>query len=221
MLAAKSWVESPVTLNVVTAIGSVLAGIGAVWVVLLAGPTYRLRYGPLESTKLPDGLWRVGIYVSSRGRRDIRRDAFDEGKPVELDIGVPIQRLVQTWNSRVDVRIVNARVEGTCLLVGPGLINRRQDLRFTVIADEKPTRLTCKASLIDVSVREQELGPRGRSWVATFVAVAIFFGTAYLVLSIVRSFGVRVQDALLRNIFTFAGVFIGVWFARYIPSPRD
>lgn len=221
MLAAKSWVESPLTLNVATTIGSILAGIGAVWVALLAGPTYRLRFGPLESRKLPDGSWRVGIYLSSRGRRDITRDAFDEGKPVELDIGVPIQRLVQTWNSRGDVRIVNAGVKGTCLLVGPGLINRRQDLRFTVIAGEKPTRVTCQASLIDVSVSQQELGPRGRSRVATFVAVAIFIGTAYLTLAIVGSFGVRVRDTLLREIFLVAGVFIGTWTVRHFSFPRD
>ena len=221
MLATRSWVESPITLNVVTAIGSILAGIGAVWVVLLARPTYRLRYGPLESRKLQDGSWQVGIYLSSRGRRDITRDAFDEGKPVELDIGVPIQRLVKTWNSQRDVRIVTAQVKGTCLLVGPGLINRRQDLRFTVIADVKPTGVTCKASLIDVSVREQSLGPEGHSWIAAFVTVALFMGTTFLALAIVTSFGIRLQDALQRAIFTAAGAFIGVWNRNRNPYPRD
>jgi hypothetical protein len=221
MLAARSWVESPITLNVVTTIGSILAGIGAVWVVLLARPTYRLRYGPLESKELKDGSWQVGIYLSSRGRRDITRDAFDEGKPVELDIGVPIRRLVKTWNSQGDVRIVTTRVDGTCLLVGPGLINRRQDLRFTVIADEKPVGVTCQASLIDVSIREQSLGPEGHSWIAAFVTMALFTGTAFLVIAIVTSFGIRLQDALQRTIFTTAGAFIGAWNRRRNPSPRD
>ena len=213
--------ESPITINVVTAIGSILAGIGAVWVVLLTRPTYRLRYGPLETKKLQDGSWRVGIYLSSRGRRDITRDAFDEGEPVELDIGVPIQRLVKTWNSQGDIRIVTAQVKGTCLMVGPGLINRRQNLRFTVIADEKPTGVTCQASLIDVSVREQSLGPEGHSWIAAFVTMALFIGTAFLAIAIVTSFGIRLQDALQRTIFITAGAFIGVWNRKRNPSPRD
>jgi hypothetical protein len=221
MLAARSWIESPITLNVVTTVGSMLAGIGAVCVVLLAEPRYRLRYGPLTSTKLQDGSWQVGIYLSSRGRRDITRDAFDDGKPVELDIGVPIQRLASVWNSQVAVRVVNAQVKDTCLLVGPGLINRRQDLRFTVITDEKPVGLTCLASLIDVSVREQSLGPKGHSWLAVFVTMVLFYGTVFLAIAIVRSFGVRLQDATLQPLFTGAGAFIGVWNRHRNPYPRD
>jgi hypothetical protein len=116
---------------------------------------------------------------------------------------------------------VNAQVKDTCLLVGPGLINRRQDLRFTVIADEKPTGLTCVASLVDVSVREQSLGPEGHSWVAGFVTTALFLGISFLGLAIVKSFGIRLQDTALQPIFIFAGVFIGVWNRRRNRSPRD
>jgi hypothetical protein len=146
----------------VTALGSLLAGIGAIWVVLAAGPRYRLRYGPLTS-RLDDDKWKVHIYLSSRGRRDITRETFDEGKPVELDIGVRILDLGdKLWNSQESTRVVDHRADGTCLLVGPGVIHRQQDLRFTVTAEARPTRLICRASLIDVSVRSMRLTPRQR-----------------------------------------------------------
>ena len=68
LAAAPSWVTSPLTLNIVTALGTLLAGIGAILVLLAAGPRYRLRYGPLKSR--PDGeKWKANIYLASRGRR--------------------------------------------------------------------------------------------------------------------------------------------------------
>lgn len=160
MLAAGSWLESSLTLNIVTAAGTLLAGVGAIWLILVAGPRYRLRYGPLIREQLDDGSWKVLIYLSSRGRRDITRQAFDGDMPIELDIGVTILELADdVWNSPRDTRVVAARTSGTCLLVGPGVIHRWQDLRFNLTAASMPTTFTCRASLIDVNVRYQKLSP--------------------------------------------------------------
>src|ERR1700751_73783 len=62
MLASGSWVGWPATLSVVTALGFILAAAAGVWVLLVAGPRYRLRYGPLFSQQLPNGSWEVDIY---------------------------------------------------------------------------------------------------------------------------------------------------------------
>jgi hypothetical protein len=163
MLAdAPSWLTSSTTLSVVSALGTILAGIGAIWVLLVAGPRYRLRYGPLTSRR--DGeKWKADIYLASRGRRDITRNAFDEGRPIELNIGVPILTADCNWNSEQFARTVAFRKKGSRLLVGPDLIRRRQDLRFTVTTVEEPKGVACQASLIDVSIRRQRFTPRTRS----------------------------------------------------------
>ena len=69
------------------------------------------------------------------------------------------------------------RVEGKCLLVGPGLISRRQDLKFTVIADThtEPPPLICQASLIDVRVYRQWLAPLLRAQIILGVFTAAYF----------------------------------------------
>jgi hypothetical protein len=221
MLAARSWVESPTTLNVVTALGTMLAGIGAIWVLLIAGPRYRLRYGPVTSRQLPDGSWKVGIHLSSRGRRDITRDAFDEGKPILLDIGTSIRGLEGVWSSHESVRMVNARALGTCLLVGPGLIGRRQDLRFTVLVGAKPTGLRCQASLIDVSVRRQFLTPYRRFLASVFVGFAVTTGAVALTIAIVFSAGVQLQPAITFGIGIIFGIGLAVWAIVRSRYPHD
>jgi hypothetical protein len=222
MLAAGSWVTSPTTLSVVTAVGSILAAAAGVWVLLVAGPRYRLRYGPLTSKQLPDGSWLLGIHLSSRGRRDITRDAFDEGKPVELDTGVTIRGPVGVWSSEAAIRTVLHRAEGTCLLVGPGLIGRRQDLRFTVRAAAKPPAgLTCRASLINVQIRRQLLTPRRRAyWVllAAMVATVVIGGVG---LAVLGSAGVHIDPATVGAIYGIVGILSLVWASRHFVTPDD
>jgi hypothetical protein len=228
MLAAGgSWLTSSTTLSVVTALGTMLAALAAVWALLFAGPRYRLRYGPLKSSTLDDDSWRVLIYLSSRGRRDITRQAFDQDKPVEIDIGVPIRELANVWTSRKTLHTVDHRAEGTRVLVGPGLISRRQDLCFVVVADAKPKRPACKASLIDVRIRRQFLTPGQR---ATF----IFAGSLslWIIGYVLAIFGFR-RHGFTPNQFTvliiaiavfIAGVAYGIWsivlLARY-PGAGD
>jgi len=224
MLAAGSWLESPLTLNIVTAVGTLLAGVGAIWLILVAGPRYRLRYGPLVHEQLDDGSWKVVIYLSSRGRRDITRQAFDAGKPIELDIGVTILKLADdVWNSLKDTRVVDVQTSGTCLLVGPGVIHRWQDLRFTLTVATMPTTFTCRASLIDVNVRYQKLSPRRRYRIAAIVGIvlaAIFYG---LLVIVVLSLGVPDPWRLIT--FLVGGSILGVlgqWmFTHRIDYPND
>jgi len=209
MLAAEgSWLTSPTTLNVVTALGTMLAGIGAVWVLLLAGPRYRLRYGPLKSSPHGDGSWKVLIYLSSRGRRDITRQAFDQDEPVAIDIGVHIRELANVWSSRETLRMVRHRAEGTRLLVGPGLIGRRQDLCFTAIADAKPKYPACQASLIDVRIRRQFLTPGQRS-TFIFLGALLLWGIGYvLVFYLLSLFGI-VLNPLILVILGSISIFLG------------
>jgi hypothetical protein len=203
MLAATFSLTSPTTLGVVTAVGTLLAGLAAVWVLLVAGPRYRLLYGPMKKQQSGDGSWTVQIYVSGRGRRDITRDAFDDNKPVVLDIGVPIRKLTGTDTSHRAMRTVSHCVEGKCLHIGPGLIGRRQDLRFDVIAEGKPKPPKCQASLIDVRVRRQRLVPLAR-------AVAIFFagGAVYVFAWLLAFFLVDLERLSIKPWHMLAGAAI-------------
>lgn len=221
MLVARSWLESPTTLNVVTALGTILAGIAAVWVILIAGPRYRLRYGPLTSQQLSDGSWKVNIFLSSRGRRDITREAFDDGKPVGLDIGTSILKLAGVWSSNNAVRSVDARVEGTCLLVGPGLISRRLDLRFTVLAEAEPTRLKCQASLIDVSVRRQFVSPRGRNYAVWYITPALAIAAVFGANAVLSSAGIRFQPLVVSAISGVVSLVAGIWVILRFPYSAD
>jgi hypothetical protein len=111
------------------------------------------KLSPEAAALRPNGLkrqndrWRVDIYLASRVRRDITREAFDGGEPIEFDIGVSILDQRVSWNPTEVARVVGARADGTCLPVGPGVIHRRQDLRFTLTTEEMPTGLTCRSSL--------------------------------------------------------------------------
>jgi hypothetical protein len=222
MLAAQPWWQSPTTLNVVSALGTMLGALVAAWALIAAGPRYRLLYGPLRRKKLADDTWKVSIYMSSRGRRDIKRDAFDEGKPVEVNIGVDIRSNIEgIWSSQQHARMVDARVDGTCLLVGPSLINRRQDLRFTVLTAAKPPKLTCTASLIDVSIRRSFLTPLLRGMLAS-MGGALVFGTAFfLTISIIESTGVKVQGGVIGGIYLAGLLVIVVWAIVRFRTPTD
>jgi hypothetical protein len=221
MLAARSWLESPLALNVATALGTVLAGVGAIWVVLRAGPHYRLRYGMGNSKKLADGSWQVEIYLWNNGRRDITSHAFAEGKPLELYPHVHIQKFLadDTWNSLPDVRIIDVRAEDRRLLVGPGLISRNQQLRFTVIADAKPHGMHAQASLINVDVQRWSLNPQQRLVISEIILVLAFYPAVKFGTAIVRSFGVHVQPLVQFGIFGLGCFLIGWWLYDRYPYP--
>jgi hypothetical protein len=185
MLAAKSSPET--VLNVVSALATVVGTLAAALTLIFAGPRYRLLYGPRKCKQLKDGSWKVSFYLSSRGRRDITREAFDECLPVELDLGVRIRDIADIWSSRPSARMVKVRADGRRLLVGPSLIGRRQDLRFTVIAEAKPPSLACQASLVDVAVRRQRLAPKEWSFGVAFASLLAGVFVGWVVSKIVKA----------------------------------
>jgi hypothetical protein len=202
---------SETAISVVTALASVLSGVIAAGTLLLAGPRYRLRYG-MKSTQTRPGLWWVGIWLASYGRRDITRKAFDDGQPIEFDISVDIRNQESTKSSQKSLRIVQSRVEGTRLLVGPGLIGRRQVLRFAVQAEAKPAGLTCQASLIDVSIRRQRLQPTVREAVTGLVWLfAVNYG-AVVAVTVLQHHKVHINQQIVYGITIGASLVIFLWF---------
>ena len=210
---------SQALLSVVTALTTTLSAFAAVWFPLIAGPRYRLLYGPMKPKQLGDGSWEVNIYLSSRGRRDITREAFDKEQPVELGIGVPIRKLTHVLSSQPALRTVTHHAEGTCLLVGPGLIGRRQDLRFDVITDTEPASVTCQASLIDVHVRRGCLMP-GQRFLVIMVLAAGVWGLAWgLVLLLLNLNDVWINPLISIPVTIISEVAVYMWVLLRYNNP--
>jgi hypothetical protein len=216
MLTAASSTASPDAVSVVAALASVTSGLIAAATLVLAGPRYRLHYGMMSRPTGP-GLWWVGIWLASYGRRDIIRDAFDDGRPIELDVGVDICELERVTNSQKSARIVKHWVEGTRLLVGPGLIGRKQFLRFEVQTEEKPTGLTCQASLIDVDIRHKRWIPKVRIYAITFLLATGINAVAGAAILVLQHYGIKVDVKIVFSITGAASAVIyalGSWRAQ-------
>jgi hypothetical protein len=105
----------------------------------------------------------VNIELTSRGRRDITRDAFDGGEPLRLDVGVPIVECLQVKISPSDRPEPLCKIDGAKLLVGPSLISRRQTLVFSLLVDGPSPKLNRPPqSLIDVDLRPRDTGSDSR-----------------------------------------------------------
>jgi hypothetical protein len=177
-----------------------LLGIAAtVWVTLrAANPKRRLLYSmpvvtPLLNPRpnLPDIEVRragnvlanphvVSVQLTSRGRRDIAREAFDGEKPLCLDVGVPIVECLKVTTSPPDRLEPSWNIDGSRLLIGPNvsLISRRQTIDVSLLVDgESPHLSPPKQSLIDVDIRPfdpaSERGLPAVFWLAGWLIVVI------------------------------------------------
>lgn len=93
------------------------------------------------------------VRLSSHGRRDIRSDDFDGGKPLRLDVAIPIVSLLD-WKITPggDATDPAVHIRGSALEIGPSLIPRREITTFHLLADGENPYLTCDSPLGDVKV---------------------------------------------------------------------
>jgi hypothetical protein len=122
-------------------------------------PTITGREEFFEQLKISHGHMKlksprlVTIRLVSHGWLDISREAFDEGKPLSLDIGTPIVDLVKVTTSPSDRVDPSWTLEGSMLLIGPSHFGRRQTTEFSLLIDGmKPHIVAPKQTLIDVSI---------------------------------------------------------------------
>jgi hypothetical protein len=94
------------------------------------------------------------VCLSSRSDRDIESAAFD-GKPLELEFGVPILKLLEATvdAQRAAVRVPCLEVTTTALHLGPALITRRHSLRYVVLVEGRP-KFRPTGDLVNVNIRE-------------------------------------------------------------------
>jgi hypothetical protein len=158
------------------AAGVIVALIGilvTVWVTLrAANPNRRLYYSMTADTPLITGRHElsqqlkviygtkelgspriVNVQITSRGRRDITREAFDD-KPLCLDLGSSIVECVKAATSPSDRPEPAYTMDGSKLLIGPSPFGTHQTTVFSLLIDGPiPQIVAPKQSLIDVKVR--------------------------------------------------------------------
>ena len=174
-----------------------LAIAATVWVTLrAANPKRRLYYAWLTDTplitrqhdlseelKVTYGTRQlvkpriVTVQLVSRGRRDITREAFDNGQPVCLDLNTPIVQCVKVTTSPSDRPDPLYELDGSKLLIGPSHFGKRQTTVFSLLLDGKaPEIVKPQQSLIDVEIRQgdgQTLFTGATGWILLVFAGVI------------------------------------------------
>jgi hypothetical protein len=172
---AGAWYTSGTFWSGAGTVAGVLGAIAAIWVTLITGfPRRRLFYrmravAPLLITPANQHgdvelLYRgnrltdpraLTIELISRGRKDIPSEAYDDGRPLHLDVGALVVEVLQVSCEPESLPVPYVSSDKTSLMIGPSLIGRRHKITLTVLTDGGPPSLSCKSSLIDVQVRRR------------------------------------------------------------------
>lgn len=145
----------------------------------------------------------VSLQIASYGRRDIRVDDFSEARPLVLDLAAPILKVLASDMGGDKMPEVMTTIDGSRVMLGPGLIKRRQLISLDLLTDG-PVTLTCpRPPLADVTIRERvdETGePRWLKWGAS-IAGLVFVAAVTLV-----GIGQAHHIVLLREVGSGVGV---------------
>jgi len=212
-----------------------LAIAATVWVTLrAANPKRRLYYAWLSDTplitrqhdlseelKVTYGTRQlvkpriVTVQLVSRGRRDIAREAFDEGKPVCLDLSTPIVQCVKVATSPSDRPDPSYALDGSKLLIGPSHFGKRQTTVFSLLLDGRtPEIVRPQQSLIDVEIRQgdgQTFFTSPTRWL--FIAVVALAAVAAVLAALGQTAGVAGAAVAV-----VAGVAVAATVATYAPD---
>lgn len=200
VLASKGFVHSGTFWGAVGGIAAVLAVVLAVpmlWVAWRqAYPRRRLLYGmpvvtPLLNAQGPRrGLevryedtvlatpHVVEVSLVNQGRQAIPSDDFDRARPLVLDVGASIVKVLEVTPPPGQDKIA-VEVDGSVLRVGPDLIPGRQKISFSLLVDGPAPVLRClEAVLIDIDVwpgdpPDPDIFIRRATWVMAVVEAVL------------------------------------------------
>jgi hypothetical protein len=96
------------------------------------------------------------IELSSRGRKDIANDAYNDGQPLQFNVGSPIVEILDLKSEPATLPVPRIAVGENCIYIGPSLIGRKHRITITILTDGGEPRLDCRSPLIDVRVREKK-----------------------------------------------------------------
>jgi hypothetical protein len=95
----------------------------------------------------------VELKLANRNRRDIPTEAFDQHRPLCIDVGVPIVKILNRVDTPAGVRLPNLTYKGRVLALGPDLFKRGQSVTISLLVDGKEPIITIPESpFIDIDV---------------------------------------------------------------------
>jgi hypothetical protein len=182
---------------VVGTIGTVIVGVISTWYASRAAPKRRLLYSISDPVPLlapgglPEGLEvrrgerkltdprLVEVTLTSNGRQSISSELFNQGRPMLLDLGVPIVEVLKKTTRPTEQAIPDYRVSLSTLEVGPSAFAPRQQVKFSLLVEGDP-ELKLVSNLPDVNVRRQQSGldPKARRTIITGTALTVIAITA-------------------------------------------
>jgi hypothetical protein len=114
------------------------------------------------------------IRLPNIGRREVRSADFDQGTPLQLDVGVKIVAILRVICSLNDMPDPKVGVSERRLNIFPSLIPRHSSIHLIILLDGPCAELTHKSPLMDVSFgqakvgqRNQFINPRVLGWLAS------------------------------------------------------
>jgi hypothetical protein len=135
-------------------------------------------------------LWRdqevanphvLEIELAYRGRADVQSSDFDKGRPLCLNVGVPIIDLLETVLHPAQEPLPKVEAVGTELRIGPDLLRKGQAMTFVVLADGPSDDVRCVNPVVNVKERKvsyqarQEAGhgmlQKSIAWAAVLVVL--------------------------------------------------
>jgi hypothetical protein len=147
----------------------------------------------------------VQVHLVNEGRRDIPSAAFDQQRPLTLDVGAPILEILKaTGSPECEVPVT---IQGTSVQIGPALIVRRQRMAFSLLVDGSAPRLTCPLPpLIDIDVRYGDPPtPSQMPWAVLAMAVAVALGVLAAVAVMTHDLWVAMVTAMVTAPILAAG----------------
>lgn len=199
--AAARWYTSGVFLGAASALAGVLGVLGTLRASrgLLARRllTYRLidsrplpqpgaqpstRHVPRHAaTKTTPESAIVTIKVANRSRRDIPSRAFDQQRPLRLDVNAEVLKIVEIKSRPEGFMVPRIEADGTAVALGPSLIKTRQTITFSaVISSGRPHLTVPEPSIVDTHIRG--LGERRLThmpaWATVLASTVVFAGVS-------------------------------------------
>ena len=115
----------------------------------------------------------VKIKVINRGRRDIPSRAFDQQRPLRLDVAVPVLGILDVRSMPAGYLTPRIEADGTAVNLGPDLIKIRQAITLRVLVDGAHPRLTTpEPSIIDTRIRQVSTRRPAHGVMAAFTIAA-------------------------------------------------
>lgn len=115
------------------------------------GDTLEIR---LDGKALDDPR-TVDILMRNQGKRDISTAAFDQLRPLRLELGTPIAKLLRTESTPPEFKSLGVEVHDTAIDIGPGLFKRGQSMVISLLVDGDHPQITFPdLPFIDVELRE-------------------------------------------------------------------